>query len=130
VLLTTNSHVIVAGGFNSFNGTQRNGVARLNADGSLDRNFDPGLGADLALWVAALQPDGKVIIAGEFTTFNGFPRPHIARLNLDGSLDTSFDPGTNGPNGTIWSMALQPDGRVVIAGEFTQINGLSRNHIA
>ncbi|HXU74934.1 MAG TPA: Calx-beta domain-containing protein [Methylomirabilota bacterium] len=130
LVLTTNGQILIGGGFTSFNSVQRNGIARLDLNGTLDTTFTPGLGADLPVWATLVQSDGKALIAGEFTTFNATNRLHIARLNITGSLDTSFDPGTNGPNGTIWAMALQPDGKVIIAGEFTSIGGLPRNGIA
>src|SRR4051812_37615349 len=43
-----------------------------------------------------IQPDGKIIISGSFTNYNGVPRAGLARVNPDGSLDLSFDPGSGG----------------------------------
>src|SRR5439155_11936412 len=120
--------VLVGGSFYSINGTNRPGIARLNANGSLDNSFNPGTGAN-GVSSVALQPDGKVLIGGGFTTVNGANRSGIARLNANGSLDGSFNPGT-GVNGTVYSVALQPDGKVLIGGEFTSINGTNRNRIA
>ena len=101
--LTPANQVVIGGGFTSFDGTQRNGIARLNADGSLDTTFNPGLGADGTVRAVLAQSDGKVLIGGEFTHINGTPRNYLARLNSDGSLDTTFDSGTtfNGPIYTI-----------------------------
>ncbi len=121
--------VIVGGTFYSIKGTNRIGIARLNADGTLDTGFNPGTGANWASSIA-LQPDGKVLIGGWFTAVNGTNRSGIARLNANGSLDGSFNPGTGVSGSSVSSIALQPDGKVLIGGSFTTVNGTNRNHIA
>lgn len=122
---------ILAGGlFNSYNGTSRNGIARINSNGSLDISFNPGLGTTNAVWAVAVQPDGRIIVAGEFVTFNNEPRLRVARLNADGSVDPTFDTRTNGPNGTVYSMALSPTGEIYIGGSFTTVSGQARRGVA
>jgi hypothetical protein len=74
------------------------------------------------VYAVAIQDDGKVIIGGTFTTVNGITRNRIARLNVDGSVDTNFDPG-NGPNNMVSSVAVQSDNSVLIGGAFTQVHG-------
>src|SRR5262249_44058535 len=98
VLVQTDGKVLLAGAFTSARGTARNRIARLNTDGSLDTTFDPGLGADNAIWGIGLQADGKIVVSGPFSTFNGTPRLRFARLNTDGSVDNSFNVGS-GANG-------------------------------
>src|SRR5712691_3669498 len=75
---------------------------RLSASAQtvVDATFDPGAGANNDVFILALQADGRIIIGGQFTTFNNTNRSRIARLNTDGSLDLSFDPGT-GANGDV-----------------------------
>src|SRR5882724_2728415 len=63
-----------------------------NQPGDLDLSFAPGAGPNNEVWRVALQPDGKMVIGGSFTTVNGTARSRIARLNSDGSLDSSFNP--------------------------------------
>ena len=70
-----------------------------------------------------------MLIGGYFTAVNGVNRTNMARLNADGSLDSSFSPGTEA-DGTVRSIALQPDGKILIGGAFTNVNGTNRNHIA
>lgn len=104
-------------------------IARLNADGTLDSTFNPPGGASERVVAVALQPDGKIVIGGMFTIVNGVSRNHIARLNADGTLDSTFA-YNGGANLNVLAVALQADGKVVIGGGFTVVNGVSRNRIA
>jgi len=114
--------VIIGESFTTVKGLMRRGIARLNADGSGDPTFNPGTGSEGGVKAVALQPDGKVLIAGSFTNVNGMSKNGIARLNADGSLDGSFDTGTNAL-GSVNSIRLQPDGRVLLGGVVTVVNG-------
>src|SRR5262249_20552779 len=69
------------------------------------------------------QPDGKVLIGGSFESVNGVARKNIARLNEDGSLDPSFDPGA-GADYSVCAILVQTDGRVVLAGGFGRVNNI------
>lgn len=121
--------IIIGGLFSSYDSTARNRIARLNFDGSLDTSFDPGSGADYAVYSVAVQPDGKILIGGDFNVFDGFNRPGMARLNVDGSVDTSFDPGS-GPDWRIYSIIPLADGKILIGGLFASYNGAPCNRIA
>ncbi len=129
VIVQPDGKVLIAGFFTLYNGTLRNRIARLNADGSLDTSFNPGFGPNFQVLTAALQPDGKILIGGSFTTYGGVTRNRIARVNSDGSLDAAFNPGVGADNAPR-SIAIQPDGKVLIAGQFTSIDGSSRNRVA
>jgi len=102
--------------------TARRNLARVNADGTLDPIFDPS--PDSSVFVTAVQPDGQVLLGGFFTALqpNGAAsataRLRIARVNGDGTLDTGFDPRANN---TVYSFAVQPDGKVVLSGFFTTL---------
>ncbi len=139
------------------------------APGDVDMSFDPGSGVNGGVAAVALQPDGKVIISGSFTTVKGLSRPGLARLNADGSSDSSFNPAVSGgglialqadgrlllnnyeslvrlnADGSldntfsasiaafdtgIFALTVQPDGKVLIGGEFTVVNGTNRFGIA
>jgi uncharacterized delta-60 repeat protein len=121
--------IYVAGAFTTVRGALRNSIARLNPDGTVDPTFDPGTGANRWVHTVAVQTDGKVLIGGEFTTYNGTARNYIARLNSDGSLDRTFDTGT-GLNSSVSTVAVQTDGKVLIGGAFTTYKGTERNYIA
>jgi uncharacterized delta-60 repeat protein len=122
--------VIVAGNFSYIGAVERAGIARLKADGTLDPTFDPGAGADGAINLVALQSDGKVVITGPFTTVAGTARAGVARLDSDGKLDLSFDPGTGiGPSGLIYDMLIDPGDKTVLAGAFEAFNGVTRHEL-
>ena len=89
---------IIAGSFVSFDSTPYNRIVRTLPNGYWDSTFlvTPNSGANDYIAAVVLQPDGKIIIGGNFTAFNGFNRHHIARLNTDGSVDTTFNPGPGG----------------------------------
>ncbi len=121
--------IIIAGSFTSYNNITLNRIARLNTDGSLDNSFTIGAGANETIMALAIQSNGKIIIGGDFTTFNGIQRNRIARLNSDGSLDSAFNPGT-GANQFIRTLTIQDDGKIIIGGDFTTFNDIPRNRIA
>ena len=132
--LQPDGKIIVAGQFNTYGGLSRNHIARLNADGSHDTTFAPGAGAELPgyrgfIETLSLQADGRMVIGGHFTQYDGVPRSRIARVNPDGSLDTSFDPGT-GASDMVLATAIQPDGRIVIGGIFLFYNNVRRDCFA
>jgi uncharacterized delta-60 repeat protein len=84
----------------------------------VNNGFNPGTGANNTIHAVVLQPDGKIIIGGEFTEYNGQKRNRIARLNFDLSLDESFDPYGVGFNGRVLAIALQGT-NILVGGTFT-----------
>jgi len=129
VTIQTDGKILLGGDFTSYNGVSRKNIARLNSDGGLDASFNPGTGANSLIQSIAIQTDGKILIGGDFTSYNGIARNRIARLNSDGSLDNSFNP-VLGADSTLAKIALQSDGKILIAGDFRRFNGTTRNHIA
>ena len=129
IVVQSDGKIIIGGGFTTYNGTTINRIARLNADGSLDATFDVGAGINGSVTSVAIQSDGKILIGGDFSTYNGTARNYIARLNANGSLDTAFNNGT-GPNNGLYSIRIQSDGKILIGGTFTTYNGPSRLRIA
>jgi uncharacterized delta-60 repeat protein len=82
--------------------------------------FNPGTGANNHVYAILRQPDGKILIGGEFTTYNNIPRNRIARLNTDMSLDMGFDPNGIGFNDAVYSLALVGSDKILVGGRFTQ----------
>ncbi len=121
--LQPDGKILVGGSFTTLGGggpgtTTRNHIGRVNADGSLDTAFDPGAGGGVI--ALALQPDGKILVGGSFTTLGGATRNRIGRLNADGSLDTSFDPGADA---SVFTLAVQPNGQILVGGAFNKLGG-------
>ena len=147
IVVQPDGRSLIGGSFNTYRGLARSGIARVNIDGTLDSSFDPGTGTDQSVNAILLQTDGKIVIGGDFTTFNGTPRNGLARLNANGSLDPSFDaPLTDGPSasansatdyyrpmprsargtraastrsGFVTSLSAGPNGSVVAGGSFS-----------
>src|SRR5205807_2493075 len=113
------------------------GAAAVRGQSALD-GFDPN--ANGTVYVVVVQPDGKILIGGDFTTLspNGgaaVTRSGIARLNADGTLDTAFNPNANeevilgvGVGGSGRSIAVQADGKILVGGHFSSIGGQTRNY--
>lgn len=120
---------IVAGAFTSAFGQAGGRVIRLNADFTVDPSFSVGLGADREVYISRPQSDGKILLAGWFTTFNGATANRIVRLNSDGSIDPTFNAGL-GADQFIESVATQPDGKIVVVGGFSRFAGAARKGIA
>ena len=125
--------IIIAGYFHKVSGLARNNFARLKADGTVDLTFNPGLGTDSSVETAVLCTDGKILVGGCFRSYNGVARNGIARINPDGTLDMTFNPGAGiTARGTpiINCLRLVRDGRVFVGGLFAQVNGMPRNNFA
>ena len=139
VITQPDNKILIAGWFTMYNGIGRKSIARLNAEGGLDTPFDPpgtgvtGSGYNTGVHAFAMQPDGRILIAGWFTTYNGTPRNHIARLNTDGTLDPTFDPGTGFEGGELNvrtdAIAVQSNGQVLVSGTFSSYDGTTRSSI-
>ena len=117
IALEAKGTIVIAGTFARVNGTSRNGIARLHADGSLDRSFDSGSGANAPVSALQLDKQGRVLLGGDFTSVNGLLRRHVARLNHDGSVDLSFVPDLR----CCWvrTMAVEGHSSVLVGGVLT-----------
>ncbi len=129
IAIQSDGKIVIGGSFTSYAGTTRQRVARLNSDGSLDTTFDSSSGANSTVYALAIQSDGKIVIGGDFTTYDGTTRQRVARLNSDGSLDTSFDT-TSGANDYVLVITIQNDQTVLIGGMFTTFAGTTRQRVA
>jgi uncharacterized delta-60 repeat protein len=128
--LQADGKIVLGGSFSEVDGQPRGRVAQLLADGSLDGSFAPGE-SNGAVSAVAVQADGKVVVGGNFNLLDGQPRGAIGRLNADGSLDATFTPAVQNGTlpGSINAIAIQPDGKIVVGGQFTSLNGQPRFNI-
>jgi uncharacterized delta-60 repeat protein len=125
--------LLVGGYYTTLGGQARSCVARLNADGTVDAGFNPGLfdaGAFVIpvpyVYSVVLQKDGKILVGGAFSGVAGQSRWNLARLNPDGTLDPTFNPGAQTPSGQseVYSLALQADGKILVGGSFALLGGV------
>jgi hypothetical protein len=121
--------IIAAGSFAQYNGVNSNHVVRINIDGTRDTSFNVGTGASSNILAMTLQPDGKVILGGNLTSYNGGIANRIVRLNLDGTRDLSFNTDT-GFTDALFDSVLQSDGKVIVGGAFTTYKGVTATRIA
>ena len=141
--------IVVGGDFTILAGQPRSGLGRLEADGRLDASFTPGV-EDLLMTPPSgdgrggragrpdpavmrslvkslvVQTDGAILVGGGFTRLAGEPRPCLGRLHPDGTLDRSFNPGTDNQ---VQVMVLQPDGQILVGGDFATLGGVARQRL-
>ena len=131
VAVMTNGSAVIGGTFTSVSGAERQGIARLNADGSLDAGFNPAPGiSGIGVFCLAVLTNNKVLIGGAFTNVSGVARAGIARLDTNGVVDLTFDPGVGVGAGTVNSLAVQRDGKILLGGTFTTVRSVARNGVA
>jgi len=135
IVLQPDGKAIITGYFGVVHGVPRPGIARLNTNGSLDTTFNPAAACCpptpgiASAGVVLLQPDGRMLVAGSYRLGDGIISAGLFRLNVDGSLDNSFD-AHSGVYVDVRSMSLQPDGRLVLSGGSMTFNGIYRQYAA
>ena len=133
MVLQADGKVVIAGTFTQVNGVARPYIARLNADGSLETSYAPV--SNSAIFALALQADGKIVAGGNFTVVDGLTRLALVRFMTDGSVDPSFTPGVNISVGNasqrnVYRLLIEPDGDIIVAGEYLSVNSVTRANIA
>nr|WP_294785028.1 T9SS sorting signal type C domain-containing protein [uncultured Flavobacterium sp.] len=130
LLLQRDGRLIVGGDFLSLNGIPVSYITRLNPDGSIDESFETGTGFNGKVYASYLQDDGKIILGGSFTSYNGISAGRIIRLNPDGSYDDTFNTAVGATTGIIYDIAQQLDGKIIIVGSFTKYTNSTVNRVA
>lgn len=132
IALQSDGKILVGGEFITFGGNTRNRLVRLNSDGTEDTAFYGNLGTGFndLVYAIEVQPDGRILVGGSFTTLDGNTRNSLVRLNTDGSEDTYFYTklGTGFDN-WVEAIKVQSDGRILLGGKFTDLNGNTRNYL-
>ena len=133
-----NGRWLIGGDFTFIDGVPRNRIAVLDLDGSVETdNFDRittgfnnsvnAIAVHTVLNSTNLAVDnnllGSIVVGGAFTTYNGVNHSRVVRLNPDGSIDTSFNVGS-GTDNPVFAIAIQNDNKIIIAGDFTEVNGV------
>lgn len=125
--------IVIGGAFADVGSVTRNGWARLTRNGAaLDSAVTSGVaGSGADVFAVAVQSDGRIILGGDFTTYNGTTVNNICRIWPDGTLDATFNVGgTVGTNGTVYAIAIDANGDIVIGGTFTTARGTTQNRLA
>jgi uncharacterized delta-60 repeat protein len=114
--------IVVGGQFIDYTGNTANYIIRLNSDSTIDNTFNSGIGFSAPVNAIAIQADGKILVGGQFTVYNGVNgAPYIARLHSNGTFDTGFTSSFDFPVNCI---AIQADGKILVGGQFTLYNGM------
>lgn len=118
----SSGRVLFGGLFTTYSGQSFNRIVRVNSNANIDYTFNIGTGFDSDVNEIEIQDDGKILVGGNFTSYNGNSVNRIIRLNPDGSVDNTFNSGT-GFNGVVWVMKIQSDAKILVGGLFTQYDG-------
>lgn len=138
--IQSDGKILVGGYFNSFDGNAAKGIIRLNSDGTRDASFDMGSGFFYSsnnipsITEIKVLDDGKILVSGQFVSYNGVSSKSLIRLQANGSVDTSFNIGTGfainaTAIGTVTAVKIQPDGKYLIGGNFNLINDQNYKNI-
>ncbi len=122
------NRIVTCGMYTSYNGVTHNRITMLTPFGVTDPTFQIGTGANGPIWVLNVEPDGKILIAGDFTSYNGVSANRIARINPNGSLDQTFNAGS-GANSWVYMILRQNDGKILLGGTFTNFNNSGKNYL-
>jgi len=123
--------ILIGGQFNAVNGIQRLNLARLNPDGTLDASFlpKPTDGTNGPVFALGILVDGRILVGGMFSEAATIAVNNLALYGADGALDRTFGE-MKGPNGRVLAIAVQPDGKFVIGGEFNEVGPQPRHNLA
>ena len=130
ISIQPNGQVVITGSSTGYNGTPTPRLIRLNTDGTLDTAFNAGLGVGFSSTTSSntTLPNGQILV-GNGTTFQGVPTYNLVRLNADGTRDLTYNTGP-GFNTSVTQTVIMPSGAILVSGNFTSFNGLTRIRLA
>ena len=134
ILVQSDQKIIIGGSFAHVNGKSHNGVARLNPDGSVDASFSLSVGG--SVYALAFDSQGRILIGGDSSSsISDPPFVGVLRTDRDGNIDATFDAGFGVGSGDrffseVWAFAVQPDGKILLAGDFGSYDGVTREALA
>jgi uncharacterized delta-60 repeat protein len=115
-VIQTDGKIIIGGRFTKYNNNTANRIARLNEDGSIDTTFKVGSGADEEVSQIKVLSSGKIMIGGKFKMIDGKSHWACARLNINGSVDTTYkwNYPSNEVHDPYWLIAFSATGKTLI----------------
>jgi uncharacterized delta-60 repeat protein len=129
IVQQSDGKILIGGNFTTYNGVSANRIIRLNTNGSKDTSFVTGIGFDNIVFDIAVQSDNKILVGGNFITYNGSTAKRMLRLNTNGSIDNSYIVAGTSFDKSIAKIKLQTDGKILVGGSFTNYNGLIANNL-
>lgn len=129
ISIQSDGKILVGGYFNNYDGNTASGIIRLNSNGTIDNTFNIGSGFNSPVLSITIQPDGKIICGGLFTSYSGNTSNYIIRLNSDGSIDNTFNSGS-GFDSIVLTITIQSDGKILCGGDFGSYDVNTTNYIA
>ena len=118
--------IYIGGNFTSYNTSiSAPKIIKLNSNGIVDNTFNYGSGFNGLVRTLVVQPDGKILVGGDFSTYQGGYAGKMIRLNSDGTIDSN----AFGFDLPVHKITLQPNGKILVGGEFTDYNGSSKKRI-
>jgi uncharacterized delta-60 repeat protein len=132
--LQPDGRIVVGGNFGELAGRGCQSLGRLNSDGTGDSSFIPGVVAPVGMspcvYALAIQPDGKILVGGNFIALGGMTCNRFGRIDTHGMLDTNFTASVDGDaSSSVFSTALQVDGKIIVGGRFYGLDGEARASI-
>jgi uncharacterized delta-60 repeat protein len=103
-----------------------NNIVRLTTSGAVDGTFNTGTGLDAEAYTVTTQSDGKILVGGQFTDYDGNTVGRIVRLNTNGGIDVTFNTGT-GFNSDVFDINVLPNGQILVGGLFSSYDGTAAN---
>jgi uncharacterized delta-60 repeat protein len=116
--------ILVGGDFTTYSGSTQNRITRLNTDGTIDTSFNIGTGFNQSVFSSKIQTDGKILVVGDFTSYSGSAQNRIVRLNIDGTIDTSFTSGIT-PSLVLTRVQIDQNRKIIVLGDSINIERLN-----
>jgi uncharacterized delta-60 repeat protein len=130
IAVLADGRILLGGNFNEVGGIARSNIALLDEDGTVIPDFNPAPNGGVQS--VAVQADGTILVGGSFTSIGGVDRSGVALLNADGVLNLAFNPVIERVSyyTSVFGLTIQPDGKVLVTGNFSTVDGMACNCIA
>jgi uncharacterized delta-60 repeat protein len=128
ISILSSGSIIAAGDFSSVSSQARNRICKLFANGSVDTTFVTGVGANAAIQSSIITSSGKILLTGNFTTYNNQMHKRMVQIDTLGVIDAGFQTGS-GFDTTIHAVHIQSDNKILVAGQFNSYNGIARSKL-
>ena len=129
VAINSNDEIFVGGDYTEYSGISSNSLIKLSANGTKDNTFTSYFSAGANVLDIKIQ-NNKLLIGGQFVTYNSTNVRSIIRVNANGTIDSSFSGRCDFPTSVarVNSIAIQPDGKIVVVGSFDTVNTFFTRH--